>query len=588
MISALRATRHIPILLLCAGALASGAGAEVQRFVIGNQARPWEDWGTLESMDARTRPGWIQPRQTTNDVNILHELYANGQLFPGEKPPANSGYRPGEDARIWSLNLPIAQNTNLLRVADGLQDTVAFGYFDRLSSNAGVSIIVDLGIPFPVSQVSFYPLSFGRHVSLFMRGYQLFANDGDPDNVDERGQPVFSLLSEVPSNVDVVVRDSRFPPQHIRYIKLRATAPESFELDQLEIRGEGYVRRAVFTSSVIDAGDIANFGRVLWSGVEDPGSRVTVQTRIRRHSDADWTAWSPPYERSGQPVFTDGPGRFSQLRVILDTNVPSAGGRVDSVGLEFSTPVMARRVTGQITPRQEVDLGAEQRFTYRLSAAIEAGDIGFDTVELETPSWAFLRQVRIAGRTLPESAYAVQSDKNSLSVRLLDPADRIASDADLLELVFDTSLLIYGTVFSGRVAASWQAGLLPQRIEEQRAGDLAVQGSEKSLGKVLANITVLPAVFTPNGDGINDRTRIQFRISQVIGGAPLKVQVYDLSGRLVANLVKTFATSDSFRLEWDGRDLAGRLVAAGLYVFQIKLEGDEATFARVGVVGVAY
>ena len=578
------------ILLLCGAVLLASvrSEAQVERFVIGDEGHPWEEWGAFDALDGLSLPGSVQPRRTTSQVNILRELRANGRLFVGEKPSADSGYRPGRDGRIWSLNIPVTENPNLFLLADGLADTVAFDYFDRISSNAGVSIVVDLGLPFPVNEISFYPLSFGRHIELYVRGYELFANDGSPEKVDERGGPVFTLLAENPTNVDVVVRDRGFSPQHIRYIKLRITAPQPFELDQLEVRGEGFVRRAVFTSREIDLGDIANFGRLFWGGIEEPGTELDVQTRIRWDSDRDWTDWSPPYPASGGKVAAGGPGQFVQIRATFDTSVPEARARLDSLAFEYSRPVMARRVVGRISPREGVDLGNDQRFTYALFAEIDDQDIGFDTVRLAVPSSASLQEVRIADKTLSHEAYAVQGEKDFLSVRLLEREDRIGSSTEALELVFNTSMLVYGTVFSGEVSASWATDLLPQLIEEKDAGDLVVQGSERSLGVVLGKPAALPEIFTPNGDGINDRTAIAFRLSQVIGLAPLTVRVYDLAGRFRATLLDDLSGSDSFRLEWDGRDEEGLMVPPGLYVYRVELKGDVGTFAKIGAVGVVY
>ena len=587
------ASKLILLLLMGVFALlaAARAEAEIRRFAIGNDARPWEEGGILDAIDTKSRAGWIQPRRTIREINLLQDLYDKGQLYVSQKPSAESGYRPGEDGRIWSLNIPVTENKNLFRLADGLSDTLAFDYFDRLVSNAGVSIIVDLGIPFPVSEISFYPLSFGKHIELFVRGYQLFATDGSPDKLDSRGEPIFTpldLLDAVPANVDVVVRNSDFTPRHIRFIKLRITAPDAFELDQFEIRGEGAVRQATFTSEIIDAGDLANFGRIFWGAEEDPGLRLSMQTRIRRDDTGEWTQWSAPYDSSGQELAATGPGQFIQLRASFDARVPTARTALDSLAFEFSRPVLAREIAGRIAPREDVDLGTEQRFTYAVLADVNASDVGFDTVELATPAWASLQEVRIAGRVLPEDAYAVQSEKNLLILRLLNPEDRIESSEDVLELDFDTTVLIYGTIFAGRVSASWEADLLPQLVEEENTGALSVLGSESSLGLVLGPTAARPPVFTPNGDGINDRTMIEFRISQVIGVAPLQVRVYDLAGRFMATLLDRPSGSDSFRLEWDGRDQAGRTVPPGIYVYRVELEGDVETFARTGMVGIVY
>lgn len=619
------------LLLLCLSGLHAVAGADIERFTVGTDARPWGDWGAFDAIDDQSLAGWIQPRWTSLDVNILQELYINDQLFAGRDQAVWTGFRPDQDGRIWSPNVPPAENKELLKLADGRRDSLSFDKFDRLTGNTGVSISVDLGIPYPVSQISFYPLDFGTHADLFIKGYELEANDGSPEKTDEYGEPIYTLLDAEPINTESVVRNGNFPSQHLRYIRLTSTSPQAFELDQLEIRGEGYVSRAGFTSQIIDLGDIVNFGRIFWAAVQDSGSRLTVQTRLGRdrttliynqinelgeeeplRGDTDevnrraydrlpapakggievdtdnWTLWSAPYSTSGQKVAGQVPRQFIQFRVTLETERPANRARVDSLAVEFSRPVMGRRIVGQVTPRQDVDLGVEQTFTYVIDPDIDPSDIGFDTVELFTPGPAKLESVKIRGRTIPSSAYMVQSGSNTLSVRLLDREDRIEADDDLMELVFDASLLIYGSVFSGQVSASWEADLLPQQIEEAKVGDLVVLGSVGSLGRVLGEVVAAPGVFTPNGDGANDRFRLLFQVTQVIGEAPLRVRIYDLSGRLVATLLDRPAASDNFQIEWDGKDAEGRLVPSGLYLYRVAVEGDREVFVRTGPVGVVY
>ncbi|MFC1526334.1 hypothetical protein ACFL6X_05945 [Candidatus Latescibacterota bacterium] len=312
----------MPALLLVAGMVSAAvcpARADTELLAIGGGERPWEDWGTLDAIDWQSLPGWIQPRRTTADVNILHDMYANGQLYAGKSQPVGIGFRPGQDGRIWSINIPVAQNRTLFLLADGLQDTVAFDYFDRLASNAGVAIEVDLGIPFPVNEIAFYPLQFGSHVDLFVKGYELYANDGSPDRVDERGEPIYSLLSAVAANADMVVRNQAFSPQHVRYIKLRLTSPQAFELDQLEIRGEGFVRRAGFQSEIIDLGDLANLGRMLWGGSGGDRRHPADQEPGRHRPYHPDLPSDQRARRGGSPHRTDGRGEQAAVRPAAGT-----------------------------------------------------------------------------------------------------------------------------------------------------------------------------------------------------------------------------------------------------------------------------
>jgi hypothetical protein len=564
----------------------TGSVAAQSRWALGTPSRPWARAGEFEAIDDSALPGWIQPQQTTRDINLLNQLYAAGQLYAGKTPSGE--YRPGVDARIWTLNLPITSTRDLLLLADGLQDTLRLNYFNRLASNAGVSFVVDLGIPYPVSEVAFYPLRSGSSADYFVRGYQLFGNDGDPNKVDRVGEPVFSALSADATNPSVVVRDDHFPPQHLRYVKLRISAPNPFELDQLEIRGEGYVSSAAFTSTELDLGDIGNFGRMLWAAEIDPGSELALRTRVRRDAGAEWSAWSEVYQHSGSDVSADGPARYLQVQAQFTTSVTTQRSRLDSLAIEYSQPTMGRRVDARIEPRTDVQLGQLETFTYTITPLLGAPDIGFDTIELDTPTVAVLRRVSVAGVELSGADYQVEAVKGLLRVRLLGEGNRITRDAQAVQLVFDDRVLIYGTVMGGRAIASWRADVLPQRLEAQSSGYLTVLGAAQSLGRVLGSLRASPQVFTPNGDGVNDDTAIVFQIAQVIGDAPLLVEVLELSGHHVRSLWDGPVSSDAFAVPWDALDDAGSLVPPGIYLVRAILDGDWENYVQMTTVAVAY
>jgi hypothetical protein len=604
--------------------------AQTRHLVLGNGASPWAESGELQALDAEAAPGWIQPTRTTLAYNILHQLYASGQLYYGSSPGLWRGYRPGQDGRIWSPNVPGGQNDDLLMLADGIEDTLSFRYFNRVLSNDGVAFFVDLGIPYPVSRISFYPLDLGYHQDMYMKGYELLASDGSPAQTDAAGNPVYMLLSAVPDNDQRAVVDSSFVPQHLRYVQLKSTSGQAFELDQIEINGEGFVRVASFTSRIVDLGDIGNIGRIFWSAEQDPGSSLQVQTRVGRDlttrvyysinelgepealdgatdeinkaaydrlpsaargaivdDTENWTLWSVPYDAVGQAVATDGPGRYLQVRLTLETETASARTRVDSVAVEYSQPVMARSVAAQVMPRQDVALGQTQSFTYQVVADVGAGDTGFDTIELDMPHWSGLQRVMLGGREIPVQALTVETSKDLLRLQLME--DRIHGADDVLELTFETTILVYGTVIGGRVWPSWRPELLPQQIVPGREGEMTVLGAAASLGRVLGRARSVPRVFSPNGDGANEITYVEFQVSQVIGSAPLQVRVFDLSGRPIVTLMDDApAESDNFRVAWNGLDASQKLVPPGLYLFEVRLRGDNGEVVRHGTVGVAY
>ena len=616
----------------------AAASGQTELFAIGGDDRPWAEWGDIVALDTETEPGWIQPARARPDVNLLHDLFAKGRLSANSLPSLN--FKPG-DGRIWNFHLPSNQQADLLILADGLEDQQSLTLFNRLRSNVGVSFYIDLGMPLPVNEIIFRPLLFGHHQDLFIKGYELLANDGSDETMAACGDPGlgnwwrrggtcgFNLLDQVATNVDPEVRNSNFTTQYIRFVQIKVTSPQPFEIDQIDIRGDGFVQRGIYTSQIIALPELANFHRIFWSAEEEPNTRITVETRFGTDAStliyhqindlgeevpltldtdaanlstynqlrvkergsiiddtANWTLWSVPYETSGQKLELTGPAQYFQFRVSLETDVETNRVRLDSISLELSSPTQARQVAGEIFPREGVDLGTDQTFTYRLVADIEADNIGFDTIELDTPSLAQLRDVRLGNRRLERDEDYEWVPGETLRVRLLK--DRITTSEDTLKLTFDGRILIYGTVFGGRVQASWTEALLPQDIEEKSVGDLTVLGSPASLGKVLSNLSIQPRIFTPNGDGVNDQTQVSFQVAQVIGAAMLEVEIRDLSGRLVVAIFSEDIESNDFVVQWDGRDQTGRLLPPGLYLCRVKLDGDAEEHAEFATVGVAY
>ncbi|MGE5177975.1 MAG: FG-GAP-like repeat-containing protein [Bacteroidota bacterium] len=73
----------------------------------------------------------------------------------------------------------------------------------------------------------------------------------------------------------------------------------------------------------------------------------------------------------------------------------------------------------------------------------------------------------------------------------------------------------------------------------------------------------------------NPRTEIRFALPRA---AHARLVVYDAAGRRVATLLDGPAEAGERRIEWAGRDDAGREVASGIYFYE--LEADGASFSR--------
>lgn len=77
-------------------------------------------------------------------------------------------------------------------------------------------------------------------------------------------------------------------------------------------------------------------------------------------------------------------------------------------------------------------------------------------------------------------------------------------------------------------------------------------------------LTVSPSPFSPDGDGIDDVTRIRFSLDADIASA--RVRIYDAMGRLVRTLEESRLIGRTGELLWDGRGDGGRSLRIGIYV----------------------
>jgi hypothetical protein len=99
-------------------------------------------------------------------------------------------------------------------------------------------------------------------------------------------------------------------------------------------------------------------------------------------------------------------------------------------------------------------------------------------------------------------------------------------------------------------------------------------------------LQVVPSVFSPNGDGINDRVQIRFALFKAVDASP-SVRIFDLAGREVAALTSLGAgVLQSF--SWGGLDASGVRVAPGVYVCRIDAGADAGQGEVIRTLAVAY
>jgi len=123
--------------------------------------------------------------------------------------------------------------------------------------------------------------------------------------------------------------------------------------------------------------------------------------------------------------------------------------------------------------------------------------------------------------------------------------------------------------YGGNQLASSGSDMKPWKVLSGWFGYNEMKGE-----KVESNVvdSPLPKTFSvsqnfPNP--FNPSTTIQYAIPENPGPVDVKVDIYDVRGRLVRRLVDEEKEAGIFQVHWDGKDERGKSVSSGLYLYQI-------------------
>ena len=210
----------------------------------------------------------------------------------------------------------------------------------------------------------------------------------------------------------------------------------------------------------------------------------------------------------------------------------------------------------------------------------------------KTPTPPVFRQF-LAGQPLEEVVPdSVATENGALeiyfSTNKVNPANNVP-----IRVVFDGSVVIFNTIFAGRVWDS-QSEELGQPVlagdanPEVGTNTLQVALTKATVGNILRKVEIQSSIFTPNGDGSNDQLRLEYTITQLSEARKVEVFVYDLGGRLVRRLVDERLIGGIYTALWDGADEEGNLVAPGNYLVFLNVSSGIGSFEKTKVVGVAY
>ena len=456
--------------------------------------------------------------------------------------------------------------------------------------------------------------------------YQIRISDGA---LDPAGQLVWTTFAERLNPEAFLQLEEAFPAQEVRHIELRrldlvGSTAERARLSEVQAYGEGYVSEVELTSPLVKLGQTRIFSTVEWQGRAPPGTRLEVRTRsgddlltsthyfdrfgreiseerwvnirnedhrgpvvVEEFPGPRWSNWSEIYGTSGESFKSPSPRRMAQVQVRLTSRDPLRAAHIDRLQLNFSAPLVDQ-ATAEIWPVRGLEPGKDHEFTLYWRPTFAPADPGFDKMVLRSSASAPLELLSVqrgsdlalrlgVGTPLwPGEVELHQPEPSALELNL--PGVVRGGEA-VYAIHFRTRIFLNSTVFSLNLANSRR----PDVEQMASEGDVGTAAPSQSLvvvadlrqASLLADPQLSPRVFTPNGDGINERTELSFSVFRMEGPGSFDAGVYDLAGRRVRDL--SFArlrASGEHRITWDGRDDRGELLEPGLYLVRVGFSVD--------------
>lgn len=527
-------------------------------------------------------------------------------------------------------------NVNTNRLIDGDIRTYAWGVFRGVGGILKEPLFgqydIDLGAALGVDRVRL--LGGGSGVSPMYRyeirsfiWYQLYGSDG---MLAPEGSQRWTLLAELPGdlkNLEILNFDVRFPLQKLRFFRL--VFPLSDGLSGLEgtvgataefqIFGEGFPAEFVIRSPVYDLGGLKTVSAVEWVAETPIGTRLEIISRsgnllqdhiIYRDKNGkevtekqwqrliplfrgpidtlysgvgdDWTNWSLPYQTSGQSFLSANPRRYVQLEARFLSDDLFYAPSLNSISLHFGNP-LAQQTRGEVFP-PEVFPGLRADFTYFLQNTFTANSSGFNRIFLSgSPNLKF-KELRMEGLSVEAE---IEHVEEGFYIRL----DRVLRDPYLIEIDFQATLYqqtgFEVFLFNDQIDATIRQKVDPGNATESVEGDRVVVSLTRT-DHLIDRVRLSTSILTPNGDGINDQMWLEFNLLELSTQRPVKIDVFDLSGMRVCELVQTNFAAGSIHLQWDGRDPNDHIVSPGFYLLRIEVQGDRAHETMDRVISVVY
>jgi hypothetical protein len=294
---------------------------------------------------------------------------------------------------------------------------------------------------------------------------------------------------------------------------------------------------------------------------------------------------------------------MAMAQVRLLTRDPLRTARMGRLILRLAPPLVDQTFA-EIWPVEEVAPGGEQEFSMYIRPIFALQDTGFDRMRIRSSSSAPIELISLeegsdqrlrfgSARTLWPGEVEMRPLEDG-SVDLLFP-EAVEGGEQIYAVRFRTRVFLSGTTFGAELMHAGRPEIV-QTVSEGDASSLVRSQSLVVVADVedfplLGRVRAVPPVFTPNGDGVNERTEIRFSIFKLVGEHRLEVEIFDLAGRRVRELsLQRQHPSGNHAVDWDGRDDRGKLLPPGSYAVRVGFTTDDGGRRNeaVGVVSLVY
>ncbi len=543
-----------------------------------------------------------------------------------------NGWQPWRGDDIW--------------IFDGDQETsyLGDGHYLRVAGYGPQNKywVFDFGGRFFIDRVRFYPRERFQSTR-FIEQFLIGISDGDPLKKGTRPYAAgwsgshldFEIAHSVSENTQPVV-ELIMPREPVR--QLLFEAPENargiWEIAEFEIYGTGAASQASYISNVIDLGAPAALGNLSWQGQQNAGARIDLNARsgddddpntywrstfrgdelsrfdaagrelnlsrynsLERGAQANispdtqnWDFWGAPFEFAvgSGALPSDKLRRFVQLRADFHSTV-EAKGQLNYLQFSVSVPPVASSALAEISPAL-VSPRTPTLFTFKVVPHLEADDLGFDRLAVDTPTQArAIESVRLGGIEIEFEIARLDGE----GFEIVLPNIGQQQTGELLEVDFTAEVFAFSTIFSGRIRNSTRPFEIAQPLTP---GDADRRDEHNNLRvelvdlerDIVAEFTVRPAIFTPNGDAINDLVDIEYDLLYLVQAISVEITAYDLAGREVAHIFTGRAASGRFTIQWDGKDQTGQTLPPGFYLLRLSAQTDQGKKHNQSLVSLVY